>query len=611
MNYIQDNLAIFGLDKDKLMNFLGNLFSWKIAGGLLALYLAYGLSVVFMFHLRAGLNERKGRNYKGELSKKKFNFTKVDNEKVKLILNSTLRQLREFQIRGKITSVEIVTVYSQRAYTIGKELCYVSEEFYDQALEIAQQRDIQMQEARKAQNFSKIGLLHGIPMSFKDQLQVKGVNKTDCTSALVNNISKEDAIHVQCLREHGGIPFIKSNMPQLTVSLHSSNSIFGQGKNPYDHERAIGGSSGGEGGLISTRCSPVGFGTDTMGSIRNPAHFCGVSGFRPTPDRISWQGCGLTIKSGMAYKQMINPCIGPLAYCVDDLILTMEALLSKQMHELDDFSAPIFFNQLNLDHALNKKRFRIGFFDSISSHPTTPSIKRSVLLARKALEKQGHTLGISIMGPMAHPIIQFYSENYEKPQKAALPFLWYFRAPDHVKWVLRLLIKTFASKRQAEVLKMVKPYTVMELDLVYKRKEKLIKELQQMFFKDMKLDAILCPGFSTAAYKNEEQDALGFQLDYYQLFNLLHMPCGLVPVTQVQSGEDDNYQDGINDAVTKGMRRSAQGSDGLPIGVQLATPKWKDEECLALMKILEDAVNFKVTPERYFKRTPIENLSKN
>ena len=88
-----------------------------------------------------------------------------------------------------------------------------------------------------------------------------------------------------------------------------------------------------------------------------------------------------------------------------------------------------------------------------------------------------------------------------------------------------------------------------------------------MFFKDMKLDAILCPGFSTGAFKIAEIGALGFELDYYQLFNLLHMPCGLVPVTQVQSGEDDNYQDGINDAVTKGIRRSAQGSDGLPIGV--------------------------------------------
>eukprot|EP00347_Sterkiella_histriomuscorum_P019468 403341520 len=290
MNQLQsflEGFTLFGLEKHQILDFLRNALSWKIAGSILALYFAYGFSVVFMFHFRAILNEKKGREYKQKIDRKRFDFIQVDGEKEKLIVNSTIRELRNLQIKGKLTSVEIVTVYSQRAHTIGKELCYITEEFYDQALEIAQQRDVQMKDAIKNQDFSKIGLLHGIPMSFKDQLQVKGINKTNCTSALVNNISQEDAIHVQCLREHGGIPFIKSNMPQLTISLNSANSVFGQGKNPYDHSRSIGGSSGGEGGLISTRCSPLGFGTDTMGSVRNPAHFCGVAGFKPTPDRIS------------------------------------------------------------------------------------------------------------------------------------------------------------------------------------------------------------------------------------------------------------------------------------------------------------------------------------
>eukprot|EP00347_Sterkiella_histriomuscorum_P012241 403369347 len=138
------------------------------------------------------------------------------------------------------------------------------------------------------------------------------------------------------------------------------------------------------------------------------------------------------------------------------------------------------------------------------------------------------------MGPMSHAMIIFCSENHEQPQKSTAPLLWYFSAPSYVKWIIRFLFGTFVIQRQAYIMQFAKPYTVMELDLVFKRKEKLIKELKQMFFKDMKLDAILCPGFSTAAFKIAEIGALGFQLDYYQLFNLLHMPCGQVPVTSGQ-----------------------------------------------------------------------------
>ena len=141
----------------------------------------------------------------------------------------------------------------------------------------------------------------------------------------------EDAIFVKVLKAHGGIPIVKSNMPQMTASLYTQNDLYGEAKNPYDLNRVVGGSSGGEGGLISSRCTPLGFGTDTFGSIRNPAAMCGVTGFRPTPDRLSWIGCSMNTNAGMAYNELIHPCIGPLAYFVDDLKVSTEALLSPQM----------------------------------------------------------------------------------------------------------------------------------------------------------------------------------------------------------------------------------------------------------------------------------------
>ena len=74
----------------------------------------------------------------------------------------------------------------------------------------------------------------------------------------------------------------------MTLSLHSYNEMFGCCLNPYDETRTCGGSSGGDGGLVATRCAPIGIGTDTLGSIRNPALFCGVYGFKPTPQRMSF-----------------------------------------------------------------------------------------------------------------------------------------------------------------------------------------------------------------------------------------------------------------------------------------------------------------------------------
>lgn len=91
--------------------------------------------------------------------------------------------------------------------------------------------------------------------------------------ALTTRTYDSDGLIAEIIRKNGGIPFVKSNTPQLLGSPESLNRVYGNVKNPHNHERAAGGSSGGEGALLASRCTPIGIGTDAAGSIRIPCHF--------------------------------------------------------------------------------------------------------------------------------------------------------------------------------------------------------------------------------------------------------------------------------------------------------------------------------------------------
>jgi len=153
----------------------------------------------------------------------------------------------------------------------------------------------------------------------------------------VQNIAPEDAVLIKVLKEQGAIPFIKGNIPQVLMPLtifiqalfclDSLNEVWGNARNPIDKERSAGGSTGGDAGMVALNCTPVSIGTDAGGSLRVPAHFCGVKSFKPTFKRVSNIGvcdegriiCGLEMVAG------------PVGKTVDDLALTLDALFHPSM----------------------------------------------------------------------------------------------------------------------------------------------------------------------------------------------------------------------------------------------------------------------------------------
>lgn len=105
-----------------------------------------------------------------------------------------------------------------------------------------------------------------------------------------NNVNSQDSPHIVCIKNSGMIPFVKTNLPQLAFNFESYNFLWGRVLNPWNHKKTAGGTSGGEGASLAAGISAIGVGNDTGGSVRIPAHFCGVSALLPSPHRLPEMG---------------------------------------------------------------------------------------------------------------------------------------------------------------------------------------------------------------------------------------------------------------------------------------------------------------------------------
>ncbi|MBI3682971.1 MAG: amidase [Acidobacteria bacterium] len=178
------------------------------------------------------------------------------------------------------------------------------------------------------------GPLHGVPVTIKDNFDIAGL-PTPCGSRfLLERVADRDAATVARLVEAGAILLGKTNVPELVSSYETDNFLTGRTNNPWNPEHTPGGSSGGEAAAIAACCSPGGVGSDGGGSIRIPAHFCGIAGFKPTHRRIG--GSGLFPPAPPPAGLMAAP--GPMARTVADVRLLFEVM--QGLDDGDSLSLP-------------------------------------------------------------------------------------------------------------------------------------------------------------------------------------------------------------------------------------------------------------------------------
>jgi amidase len=222
-----------------------------------------------------------------------------------------------------------------------------------------------------------LGLLHGVPLTVKDSFDIAGQPTRVGSLLRTDQPAVDDAAAVARLRSQGAIILGTTNTPEMLAAYETDNFITGRTNNPWDLERTPGGSSGGEAAAIAAFCSPGGIASDGGGSLRIPAHFCGIAGLKPTPGRIS--GVGHTPSLG--YPAGLLTAVGPMARTAQDLHLLFSALAGYDAE--DPLSAPLPLRQPTLEAV------RIGVWEQFYNVPVDPEIRAAILQAAALLSGLG------------------------------------------------------------------------------------------------------------------------------------------------------------------------------------------------------------------------------
>jgi aspartyl-tRNA(Asn)/glutamyl-tRNA(Gln) amidotransferase subunit A len=230
-----------------------------------------------------------------------------------------IRELHKKLTSGEITSVKLTERYFDVIKKKDKEIFAYLSLTEESAREQAKKADAKI--ACK----EKIGILEGIPGAIKDNILVRGAGMTAASKILDNYIAPDDATVIRKLKEAGAVILGKANMDEFACGSSTENSGYGPTKNPCDLERVPGGSSGGSAAAVASGEAVWALGTDTGGSIRQPAAFCGVVGLKPTYGLVSRYGA---VAMGSSLDQ-----IGPLTKTVEDAAIVLSAIAGEDQKD--------------------------------------------------------------------------------------------------------------------------------------------------------------------------------------------------------------------------------------------------------------------------------------
>jgi fatty acid amide hydrolase len=447
--------------------------------------------------------------------------------------------------------------------------------------------------------------LHGLPITIKECFDVAGEPTTLGLGSRRNHRAPRDAAMVTALKDAGAIVLGRTNLSQTMLFTESRNPLFGETKNPHRLDRSPGGSSGGEAAAIASGMSPLGVGTDIGGSIRVPAHFCGITGLKPTLDRLpSWGSA-----TGIAGQEAVRGTCGPMARSVADLQLFFSALDPTRLAALDPRVPPLPFIPL-AESAL--RGTRVGYYDDDGVLSASAALRRGITQAKDALEDAGLEL-VKFSPPRALDatflqIEAMSADGGEILREALLgttvdpslkPLLLVASLPESVRLAMAGFFELTRDDLTARLLralgkKGVATFFGLTAQLRAYRQE-LIDAMEAAG-----VSLLLCPPFATPAFAHGGSTGFALAGSYAMLFNATQLPAGVVPVTRVRKGEVT--RDAASGRSEKLAVAADLGSDGMPVGVQLVGRAWQEPQVLAAMA----AIEARVCSGDEFPKTPVE-----
>ena len=224
------------------------------------------------------------------------------------------------------------------------------------------------------------GPLAGLPIAHKDLVATKGIRTTYGSPLHADHVPTEDALIVRRMRAAGAVTVGKTNTPEFGAGSQTFNRVFGATRNPYDRAKTCGGSSGGAAVALAARMVPLADGSDTGGSLRNPAAFCNVVGFRPSPGRVPMLGDPWSDLS----------TAGPMARSVDDLALLFSVLAGPEPHMPHCLPEP--GSTFARVEPVDLRRLRIAVSEDFGALPVEPPIRTIIAKLRQTLQDAGATV---------------------------------------------------------------------------------------------------------------------------------------------------------------------------------------------------------------------------
>ena len=385
----------------------------------------------------------------------------------------------------------------------------------------------------------QVGSLHGVPITIKDTIETAGLRSTSGSVVRQDYIPETDAPAVARLKAAGAIVLGKTNAAEMAMDYTADNPVFGRTNHPLNPKLTAGGSSGGEAVAIRTCMSPGGIGSDLAGSVRIPAHFCGICGLKPTTGRVPGE---LQFPPSTG-PYSLGAVIGPMARTVGDLRIMLDAL-SK-----DPFGR----------ESQDLRGVRVAWYTDDGVAPVTEETARAVRVAAQALSDAGLRVE-DRRPPHVERGYELWLKMFSRASVVQLRKVYKGRESEggsFVSWRLSTADQT-------------PPPTLDEYIAAWMERDRLREELLEWM---ETTPIIVAPVGSTPAYPHDTlKVTVGdatfgtFRaFSYAQTFNVFDLPVVTVP--------------------------AGKSNEGLPIGVQIAGPPFAEELVLQAADIIEDALS--------------------
>jgi len=450
------------------------------------------------------------------------------------LIYASASELAQAILAKRVSSEEVVKAHLKRIHDVNPRLNAVVCLGEEQALKQAQAADQAL--ARGAIK----GPLHGVPMTVKDSFETAGVVSTSGTRGRVDYVPTEDATAVARLRAAGAILMGKTNLPEFTWWGETDNLVYGRSNNPYDVSRTPGGSSGGAAAILAAGGSPLELGSDTYGSIRQPSHFCGTAGIKPTSGRVPRTGLFPPATGPVDWIEQV----GPMARTVDDLVLTLPILSGVDGRDPDIISMP-----LGDPRTVRLKGLRTAFFTDNGVVAAEAQVVETVEKTVRFLEDSGLTV------EEGRP--SCFTRVYD-----LLAGLWGADGDATPRAMLKLAGTSLEDVSPSlRIVMSFPPISTADFFALY---AEAVRFRQESLAFMQKYDVIVSPPCACVAPTHGKIAEINNILSYTMIFNLLGWPAVVV--------------------------RAGTSSEGLPIGVQVAARAWREDVALAVAKHIESGM---------------------